>query len=349
MSGKSGWSVALTGVAGMLIAVLGGNTPAIAGSDNAVRTYSGDYQGGSLPIGTTIVSQYLNFAQSDAFVDPTGHTLPDSHANTWVEFTRVTYFAELANRPFVIEADLPFATLTDVNIPGTNNAVAGGLVDPVFHLTYFLITDATVQRWFGFTSFFWLPIGRSYDNQAAVNVSTPKQFTVTPQFGYTEGLGKLSPALNGMFFDLIANASIHTDGDSPLEVVNPATAPLPGILLYDTLTQRPSYNVKAFVRYNPSNFLYAAIGIEKSWGGEQIATNGRFLVAGLPVGIPQPDLPISKDDFLRGHFQFQVPVSQDFTIAGDVFHDFQATGGFRQNIGVEIRLLKLFYPTSRPH
>jgi hypothetical protein len=28
-----------------------------------------------------------------------------------------------------------------------------------------------------------------------------------------------------------------------------------------------------------------------------------------------------------------------------VFHDFQASGGFRENIGVEIRLAKLFYPT----
>jgi len=64
-------------------------------------------------------------------------------------------------------------------------------------------------------------------------------------------------------------------------------APLPGILTYDTLTQRPSYDLKALLRYNPSTFLFAAIGIEKSWGGKQMGTNGRFLVAGLPVGIPQ--------------------------------------------------------------
>jgi hypothetical protein len=30
-----------------------------------------------------------------------------------------------------------------------------------------------------------------------------------------------------------------------------------------------------------------------------------------------------------------------------VFHDFQATGGFRQNIGVEVRLAKFFFPQSR--
>jgi hypothetical protein len=116
---------------------------------------------------------------------------------------------------------------------------------------------------------------------------------------------------------------------------------------WSTLTQRPSYDVKAFLRYNPSTFLFAAVGIEKSWGGEQIGTNGRFIVAGLPVEIPQPNVSIGRDDFLRGHFQFQIPLAQDFTIAGDVFHDFQATGGFRDNIGVEIRLAKFFFPQPR--
>ena len=51
-----------------------------------------------------------------------------------------------------------------------------------------------------------------------------------------------------------------------------------------------------------------------------------------------------RDDFLRGHFQFQILLAKDFTIAGDLFHDFEATGGFRQNIGVEVRLAKFFFP-----
>jgi hypothetical protein len=125
--------------------------------------------------------------------------LPDSHADTWVEFTRVTYFAEFANRPLVIEADLPFATLTDMNIPGTNNQVAGGLVDPVFHLTYFFISDAKVQRWFGFTNFWWLPWGRNYDNRSAVNVSTPRQFTDTPSSATPKDLESFRQALMGCF------------------------------------------------------------------------------------------------------------------------------------------------------
>ena len=83
----------------MLGLVVGVNTPALAASDNNPHTYAGDYQGGSLPIGTAIVSQYLGYAHSNAFVDPTGHTLPNSHANAWYEVTRVSYFAEFANRP----------------------------------------------------------------------------------------------------------------------------------------------------------------------------------------------------------------------------------------------------------
>jgi hypothetical protein len=132
-------------------------------------------------------------------------------------------------------------------------------------------------------------------------------------------------------------------------MVNPPNAPLPGLLTYETLTQRPSYDVKAFLRYNPSTFLFAAIGIEKSWGGEQMATNGKFVVAGLPVAIAQPNVSIGRDDFLRGHLQFQIPLAQDFAIAADVFHDFEATGGFRQNIGVEVRLAKFFFPPSPSH
>jgi hypothetical protein len=52
---------------------------------------------------------------------------------------------------------------------------------------------------------------------------------------------------------------------------------------------------------------------------------------------------------LRGHFEFQVPLAKDFTIAGDVFHDFEASGGFRENIGVEVRLAKFFFPPPRPN
>jgi hypothetical protein len=336
-------SVKLTAACMLVGSIVNWQAPAFAGSDNSSDTYAGDYTGGSLPTGTFIALQYAGFSHSNAFIDTAGNKLPNSHANVFEEFTRFAYFGQLAGHPFVIEAELPFATLTDVNIPGTNNLVAGGLADPVVHLTYFLISDAQTQRWLGLTNYIYLPLGR-FDNQKAINVATANQFTDVPQIGYTEGLGKFSPALKGLFFDLIANASIHTDGDNPVNFINPASAPLPGVLSYDTLTQRPSYDVKAFLRYEPKTFQFVAVGIEKSWGGEQVATNGRFTVTGLPIVIPQAPLSLSKDDFLRGHLQFQVPLAQDFAVAADVFHDFTRVGGFKDDIGAEIRLTKFFFP-----
>jgi hypothetical protein len=339
------WSaIALTAGAVLFGSAIGWHAPAIAGSDNSSDTYAGDYQGGSLPIGTFLLLQYAGYSHGDAFVNSAGSVLPNSHANIFEEFTRVAYFAELWGHPLVLEAEVPFAAVTNVSIPGTNGLAADGLADPVFHVTYFFIADAQTQRWLGLTNYFYLPLGRPYDNRSTVNVSTARQFTDVPQIGYTEGLGKFSPALKGVFFDLIANASFHTNGNSPVSVVNPASSPFPGVLNYATLTQGISYDVKGFLRYEPKQSLWFAVGIEKSWGGEQIAKNGTFSVTGLPIVIPQADLSLGKDDFLRGHFQFHVPVAQDFVVAADIYHDFDRVGGFRQDIGAEIRLTKFFFP-----
>jgi hypothetical protein len=343
---KSRRTCALVGTGLLFGSLLWVCPPAVAVSDNTSDTYAGDYTGGSLPVGTFIALQYLGYWHANAFIDSTGHELPGSHAKIFEEFTRFAYFTELVGRRLVVEVEVPFATLTDVNIPGTNNLVAGGLVDPVVHFTYFLIADKDAKRWFGLTNYFYLPLGRSFDNQRAVNVSTPRQLTDVLQIGYTEGLEKLSPALKGVFLDLIANSSFHFHGESPLVVVNPASAPFPGVLSYDTLTQRNSYDVKAFLRYEPTTFLFVALGIQKSWGGEQMATNGKFAVTGLPVVVPLANLSLGKDDYVRGHFQLQVPITEkrDLAVAWDVFHDFDRVGGLRNDIGVEVRLTKFFIP-----
>ena len=340
-------SMKLTAACMLAGSIFGWQAPAIAGSDNSSDTYAGDYSGGSLPTGTFLAIQYAGFARSNAFINTAGTQLPNSHANIWEEFTRFAYFTQIGGHPFVIEAELPFATLTDVNVPGTNNLVKGGLTDPVLHFTYFLVSDAAAQRWLGLTDYSYLPVG-DYDNTRAINVATAHQYTNVPQIGYTEGLGKFSPALKGFFFDFVANASIHTDGHDPIASsivpvpvsINPPVV-LPGVLSFDTLTQRPSYDIKAFLRYEPTTFLFAAIGIEKSWGGEQ-TTTGTVTLGGRPVAFVP--LSLSKDDYLRGHLQFQVPLARDFTVAADVFHDFDRTGGFKEDIGVEFRLIKFFFP-----
>jgi hypothetical protein len=222
------WRIgALIGTGLLFGSLLSACAPAVAGSDNTSDTYAGDYTGGSLPVGTFIALQYLGYWHANAFIDSTGHELPGSHAKIFEEFMRFTYFTELIGRKLVLEGEVPFATSTDVSIPGTNNLVAGGLVDPVVHFTYFLIENKDAKRWLGLTNYFYLPLGRSFDNQRAVNVSTPRQLSDVLQIGYTEGLEKLSPALKGVFFDLIANSSFHFHGESPVVVGIRRALPFP--------------------------------------------------------------------------------------------------------------------------
>lgn len=134
------------------------------------------------------------------------------------------------------------------------------------------------------------------------------------------------------WFDLIANASLHTDGNSPLALAPNAQ--------FDNLSQSNSYDIKAFLRYEFAPATHVAVGIEKSWGGDQVASGGALeTVFGGPTSL-------GKDDFLKGHLQFSFPLAADFHVASDLTHDFEREGGFKEDFTAEVRLTKLFLPTA---
>jgi hypothetical protein len=343
-------SLKLTAACLLTGSIVGWQAPAFAGSDNSSDAYAGEYSAGSLPTGTFLALQYLGFSHSDTLISPTGTQVPNAHVDALEEFQRFAYFADLGGHPLVLQASLPFANLTNVNIPSADPSlstkeVGEGFADPVLFATYFFIADAKTERWLGFTDYSYLPLG-NYDNTKVFSVATAHQYTNVTEIGYTEGLGKFAPALKGFFFDLVANASFHTDGSDPISFLTVAG---PNTLVYDKLTQSTSYDVKAFLRYDPMPLGFVALGIEKSWGGQQTATDGTLL--GVPAsfgGGPQAPLILGDDDYLRGHFQFQFPLARDFTVAADVYSDFEREGGFKDEYGAEIRLTKIFFPAPAP-
>ncbi len=132
--------------------------------------------------------------------------------------------------------------------------------------------------------------------------------------------------------DVIANASVHTDGDSPVSLA-------PGVQ-FDKLTQDNSYDIKAFLRYEFGPLSHVAVGIEKSWGGNQVASGGELqTIFGGPTSL-------GKDDFTKGHLQIQIPLRADFTVATDITHDFQREGGVKEDVTAEVRLTKFFVPQA---
>ena len=147
----------LLSASALVAGVVGQQTPVMAGSDNSTDTWAGDYAAASLPPGTFVALQYLGYFHSDRFIDSAAHQLPNSHADIFDEFTRLAYLGEVSGHKWSVEVEVPSATLRDVNIPGTNNLVAGGFTDPVVHLSYFFVADAKIERWLGLTNYFYLP------------------------------------------------------------------------------------------------------------------------------------------------------------------------------------------------
>jgi hypothetical protein len=323
--------------AALLGCAAGWQTPALAGSDKSADTYAGDYASG-IPEGTFIVFNYLGAQHSDAFIGPVGpKSQPGSGANLFTDITRFTYVSKLFDHSFVIEGDFVGAALTGAKFNAQGTGVRkqdenNGFTDPVLHFTYFFIRDLTINRFLGVTNYFYFPAGRSFDNLKAVNVSTAHQFTDVVQLGYTEGLEKFHPALKGFSVDLVPNVSFHTDGDSPVAVA-------PGVQ-FDKLVQDTSYDLRAYLRYNFTRGSFIALGYEGSWGGKQTA------VGGILQQITGRSLPLSEDQYQRGRIQAQMPLAADLVVAADIFHDFSTKGFFREDIGVEIRVGKIFAPEA---
>ena len=335
-------------LAGALMFVAGWHGSAFAGSDNSNDAWAGDVGLLALPPGTVVATEYLGYRHGDEYITSkdnifaklTGgaRSIP-STVDVYTSISRLSYITRLWDHPLVFSAAAIFAKADNLNI-GNLPAPAGGLgpqtvgssfADPTAFISYGLIVDPRIERFLSFTNYFYFPAG-NYDKFKQFNFSTPGQYTWVPQIGYAEGLGKFG--LRGFWVDVIANTSIHSTGDSPLALA-------PGVQ-FDKLTQDNTYDLKAFLRYNFMPLGHVALGIEKSWGGDQVASGG---VLQTMLGGPTS---FGKEDFLKGHFQAAMPLARDFQVAADLTHDFERSGGVREDFTAEIRFTKLFTPAPPP-
>jgi hypothetical protein len=81
----------------------------------------------------------------------------------------------------------------------------------------------------------------------------------------------------------------------------------PGVQ-FDKVKQANSYDIKAFLRYNVNPLSHLAVGVERSWGGDQVASGGVLqAIFGGPTSL-------GMDDFLKGHVQGAMALTRDFQI-----------------------------------
>jgi hypothetical protein len=349
------WRLALASIFLSFFAI-GSKNPAFAGSVSSTDTYAGDVNGLALPEGTFIFLNYNRYIHGDAFFNTPNALLPklgnprDLPANleAYLGITRFVYFLSLWGHPLVVETAINYDAVQNANIGNmpvfnTNNQglgpqpITNGLIDPVFFFTYGLIVEPKTERFLGLSNYFYTPLG-TYDKFKPINFASPHQFTWVPQIEYAEGLEKFSPYLKGFWFDLIANASVHSDGDSTFAIAN--------VGQFDKTTQDTSFNFKAYLSYYYTQGGYLAVGIEKSWGGDQIASGGLLGTRGTQPPFFGPTL-FASDDYLTGHIEAVFAVTPDFHVSFDIAHDFEREFGFREDFVAEVRFTKFFIPQQQ--
>jgi hypothetical protein len=251
----------------------------------------------------------------------------------------LTYLTTLLGHPLAISAAAVVVVPDKFNIGNFPHALGGlgpqtmgnSFADPSAFVSYGLIVNPQHERFLAFSNYLYFPAG-NYDKFKQINFSTAGQYTWVPQITYAEGLRKFGAP--NLWVDVIANMSVHSTGDSPLALA-------PGVQ-FDKVTQGNSYDIKAFLRYNVNPLSNVAVGVERSWGGDQIASGGVLqAIFGGPTSL-------GMDDFVKGHIQAGMALTRDFQIAADVTHDFERSGGVREEFTAEVRLTKFFIPATEP-
>ncbi|MGY4308282.1 hypothetical protein ACVIJ6_005525 [Bradyrhizobium sp. USDA 4369] len=319
---------------GMALAAFAVTTqPSLAGSITAnTNTYAGDVGGIEFPVGTVAVSTYAGYRHQSTFFDGAG--LPAyASFDLYTMTSRVDWrAADIQGHPLLISFGGSYANPRNITFAGTDNSSVATWFAPTVFATFGLIADASHERDLAISNFVFFDAGR-YDGTKAINIAPPRgQTTDVVQLTYQEGLRKFTPALANFWFDAFGGVAFHTDAGNP--ITDPATG-----LGFAKTTQTNSYNANAYLRYSWNELGFAAVGLERSWGGKQTAFGG-------PLGDLLGPQVISRDDYLKGHLQFGIPLGDRMQLAADLTHDFSRKGGFKEDFTAELRLVVLFAPST---
>lgn len=211
-----------------------------AGSITAnTGTYAGDVSALNFPVGTVAGTNYTAYRNGGTFYDSDGVADPTGNVTVVTDVTRIDWIATMIrDMPFVVSVALPYGYVDNATLEGQDQTVQSSFFSPNIFLTLGAIVDPQNQRTLALSNYFFFPAG-NYDSAKTVNIATPGQTVIAPQFAYEEGLGKFSPELRNFWIDVFGGAAFHSDGDNPVTI---------GGLDFDRTEQDHSYNINLYLR-----------------------------------------------------------------------------------------------------
>jgi hypothetical protein len=260
------------------------------------------------PPGTTALFDYIIYGDNLSYHPVGGPTYtPDTSLTEAVGIARATQFFALGPFEGLVEVLQPYGALTGARIGGTSYQDSGGLGDTTLAVALWPYRNNATRTYFGIATYVTLPDG-AYNATHAINLGS-NRFAYDPEIALHQGLDD--------------HWSVDVTGDYILYGNNNDTsAPY-----HSSLSQHATVQLQGFVNYSWFGGIVTSLGYEGETGGRQYQ-DGTALSG--------------KTEFQEGRFVASYPVTPSFQVLGEINHQFQNIGGFKQALGITLRALSTF-------
>ena len=276
----------------------------LAGPVQAQEIEPGEFT--ALPAGTNLAIFYYIYAHNTSYNLAGGPTFNNSSLEQNFGVGRYVHFFDLGGHPAVIQLVQPFGSLSGANVGGQKVGSAFGAANLSISGSYWFYSNPATKTYFNTTAFLYPPTG-TYDRTSPINVGT-NRWEGDIQFGLTKGLTER------ISMDLAFDANFFGDN----------TKSFPG---NRRQSEQPIYRGQIWATYEWSKAFFTSLGWEGLFGGrEQI--NGNFDGA--------------KGERQRIRAAGTLFLSPTLQTILELNHDVERTGGFRQEFGATVRVLKAF-------
>ena len=266
-------------------------------------------EGAALPAGTNVLLGYYEHDELDNLNLGRGRgTLTkNTHVSVDLGVARYVHFFEVGKFLSVVQIVQPFGEESNFQVAGRGMRGTGvQLADMTLGYTIWPYIDAGRKTALSTSVFLNVPDG-DYVKSNPINLGT-NRISGDYQILLNQGLG------TRFSLDVAVDAEVYGDntGYTPRNL---------------TLSANPSYRVQTFFNYNIQRGMTVGVGYLGQWGGRE-SVQGNFDGA--------------KTEVSQVRFDASTFLSPSSQILIELNHDIHVVGGFQQEIGAELRLLKVF-------
>ena len=279
---------------------------AICSAGRAAAQEIEPYEFVPLPAGTNLAVAYYVYGHNDEFDAYKGPTLKNSKLEVNVGIARYVHYVEILGHPAGFQILQPFGSLSGGNVGGERLGSAFGAQSTI--LSAFIwpyVNTATKSN--VITAFYLYPPDGTYDPHAALNLGD-NRWRGDFQVGLSQGFGE------HIGVDISFDAQFYGDSSNSY----------PG---GQYLKQDPTYRVMAWANYRWSPAFTTSIGYEGFFGGVQRLDGS---------------LDGNATNEQRIRFNAALFVTPSVQTMLELNHDLSVNGGFKQDFGATVRLLKAF-------